>query len=83
MGETIAVSLVVGNSPVIRASLFAPGATIPSWIASSFREATSIGLHRSALLGLALVLVAVTFALAAASRLLVSGSRSRALGGNR
>ena len=71
LGETIAVTMVIGNSPAIKASLFASGATIPSWIASSFREATSIGLHRSALLGLAVILVAVTFALTAASRLLV------------
>lgn len=71
LGETIAVSLVVGNTPKISTTLFGSGATIPSWIASSFREATSVGLHRSALLGLALVLIALTFALAALSRLLV------------
>jgi phosphate transport system permease protein len=71
LGETIAVSMVVGNNPQIRASLFQPAATIPSWIASSFREATSVGLHRSALLALAVVLVLVAFVLAALSRLLV------------
>ena len=76
LGETIAVTMVIGNSPLIKASLLAPSATIPSWIASSFREATSIGLHRSALLGLALILVVVTFALTAASRLLVGRTRS-------
>jgi len=72
LGETIAVSMVVGNVPEIRASLFDAGATIPSWIASSFREATSVGLHRSALLALAVVLVMLAFVLAALSRLLVS-----------
>jgi phosphate transport system permease protein len=71
LGETIAVSMVVGNVPRIGASLFEPGATIPSWIASSFREATSVGLHRSALMALAVVLVIVAFVLAALSRLLV------------
>ena len=76
LGETIAVTMVIGNSPAIRGSLLASGATIPSWIASSFREATSVGLHRSALLGLAVILVAVTFALTAASRLLVARTRS-------
>jgi phosphate transport system permease protein len=75
LGETIAVSLVVGNTPAIRASLLSSGATIPSWIASSFREATSTGLHRSALLGLAVVLVGVTFVLTAASRLLIARTR--------
>jgi phosphate transport system permease protein len=71
LGETIAVSMIVGNVPRIGTSLFEPGATIPSWIASSFREATSVGLHRSALMALAVVLVIVAFVLAALSRLLV------------
>jgi hypothetical protein len=71
LGETIAVSLVVGNTPRIGWSLMQPGATIPSWIASSFREATSVGLHRSALLALAVTLVIVAFVLAVLSRLLV------------
>ena len=71
LGETIAVSLVVGNTPRIGWSLMDPGATIPSWIASSFREATSVGLHRSALLALAVTLVVMAFILALLSRLLV------------
>jgi len=68
------VSLVVGNTPRIGWSLMQPGATIPSWIASSFREATSVGLHRSALLALAVTLVIVAFVLAVLSRLLVRRS---------
>jgi phosphate transport system permease protein len=71
LGETIAVSMVVGNNPQIKLSLFEAGATIPSWIASRFREATSVGLHRSALLALAVVLVVMAFIMAVASRLLV------------
>jgi phosphate transport system permease protein len=71
LGETIAVSMVVGNVPQIHASLFGPAATIPSWIASSFREATSVGLHRSALLALAVVLVGLAFLLASLSQLFV------------
>ena len=71
LGETIAVAMVVGNTPQINTSLFQSGATIPSWIASSFRDATSVGFTRSGLLGLAVVLVLVTFGLAALSRLLV------------
>ena len=71
LGETIAVSMVVGNVPRIGVSLIGPGATIPSWIASSFREATSVGLHRSALLALAVVLVIMAFIMAFTSRLLV------------
>jgi phosphate transport system permease protein len=72
LGETIAVSLVVGNGLGIGASLFKPGFTIPAVIASEFREATGVGVHRSALLALAVVLVAIAFVLAALSRLLVS-----------
>ncbi len=72
LGETIAVSMVVGNRPQVGTSLFQAGATIPSWIASSFREATSVGLHRSALLALAVVLVGVALLLAFLSRLFVS-----------
>jgi phosphate transport system permease protein len=71
LGETIAVSLLVGNGLGIGASLFRPGYTIPAVIASEFREATSVGVHRSALLALAVVLVGIALALAAASRLLV------------
>ncbi len=71
LGETIAVSMVVGNVPQIGVSLLGPAATIPSWIASSFREATSVGLHRSALLALAVVLVIMAFILALLSRVLV------------
>lgn len=71
LGETIAVSMVIGNAPHIGTSLFASGATIPSWIASSFREATSVGLHRSALLALGLVLIVLALTLASLSRLLV------------
>lgn len=79
LGETIAVSMVVGNVPRIGVSLLGPAATIPSWIASSFREATSVGLHRSALLALAVVLVIMAFIMAFASRLLV-GRTERAVG---
>jgi phosphate transport system permease protein len=71
LGETIAVSLVVGNGLGIGASLFKPGYTIPAIIASEFREATNVGVHRSALLALAVILVAIALILAAMSRLLV------------
>jgi len=71
LGETIAVAMVIGNVPKIGWSLLAPAATIPSWIASSFREASSVGLHRSALLALAVTLVIWSFLLALVSRVLV------------
>lgn len=71
LGETIAVAMVIGNSPWTHGSLFQPGYTIPAVIANEFREATSVGLHRSALLALAIVLVAIALILASLSRLLV------------
>jgi phosphate transport system permease protein len=74
LGETVAVAMLIGNGLGISASLFAPGYTIPAVIANEFREATSIGLHRSALLALALILVVIAFLLAAVSRLLVGGA---------
>jgi phosphate transport system permease protein len=71
LGETIAVSMMIGNGLGITPNLLSPGYTIPAVIANEFREATSVGLHRSALLALAIVLVAIALLLAAASRLLV------------
>jgi phosphate transport system permease protein len=79
LGETIAVSMVVGNGLGIGSSLFRAGYTIPAVIASEFREATNVGVHRSALLALAVVLVAVALLLAAMSRLLV-GRTQRLVG---
>jgi phosphate transport system permease protein len=82
LGETIAVSLLVGNGLGIGASLFRPGYTIPAVIASEFREATSVGVHRSALLALAVVLVGIALVLAALSRLLVRRTSRLVEGGN-
>jgi phosphate transport system permease protein len=82
LGETIAVSLLVGNGLGIGASLFRPGYTIPAVIASEFREATNVGVHRSALLALAVVLVGIALALAALSRLLVRRTTELLAGGS-
>jgi phosphate transport system permease protein len=78
LGETIAVSMLIGNGLGISASLLSPGYTIPAVIANEFREATSTGLQHSALLALALILVAISFLLAALSRLLVKRSERTA-----
>jgi phosphate transport system permease protein len=78
LGETIAVSMVIGNGLGISSSLLAPGYTIPAVIANEFREATSTGLQHSSLLALALVLVAISLLLAAASRLLLRRSEKMA-----
>jgi phosphate transport system permease protein len=70
LGETIAVAMVIGNSTKLGVSLFRPGYTIPAVIANEFREA-STGLHKSALLALALMLVVISLILAALSRLVI------------
>ena len=70
LGETMAVTMVIGNSPEIHASLFAPGYTLPAVIANEFAEAVT-QLHTGALAGLALVLFGLTVLLNAGARLLV------------
>ncbi len=62
LGETMAVTMVIGNSPEIHASLFAPGYSLPAVIANEFAEATG-AVHTGALAALALVLFALTLLL--------------------
>jgi len=59
LGETMAVTMVIGNTPQIVASLFAPGYTLASVIANEFTEATGSA-YLSALFELGLVLLGVT-----------------------
>ena len=59
LGETMAVTMVIGNDPSIHASLFAPGYTIAAVIANEFTEATG-DVYLSALVELGLVLFALT-----------------------
>jgi phosphate transport system permease protein len=70
LGETMAVTMVIGNVPQIRASLFAPGYSIAAVVANEFTEATG-DLHLSALIELALVLFALTIIINGLARLLV------------
>ncbi|MCS7201360.1 MAG: phosphate ABC transporter permease subunit PstC [Dictyoglomus sp.] len=60
LGETMAVTMVIGNSPQISLSLFSPGYTISSTIANEFTEAVG-KLHLSTLIELALILFFITF----------------------
>ena len=71
LGETMAVTMVIGNAPQISASLFAPGYSLPAVIANEFAEAVS-SVHIGALAGLGLILFATTFILNAAARVLVT-----------
>ncbi|HET6410749.1 MAG TPA: phosphate ABC transporter permease subunit PstC [Anaeromyxobacter sp.] len=70
LGETMAVAMVIGNAPEIRASLFAPGYTLPAVLANEFSEATS-ATHIGALAGLGLVLFGITVLFNAVARILL------------
>jgi phosphate transport system permease protein len=70
LGETMAVVMLIGNSPQIDFSIFAVGYSIPSVIANELGTASS-DLHRSALIELGLVLFAVTVLVNALARLLI------------
>ena len=84
LGETMAVTMVIGNRHEIAASLFAPGYTMAAAIANEFAEAVG-DLHLSALTYVAFVLFVVTVLVNAGARLLIwrvargSGAGSRAL----
>ena len=70
LGETMAVTMVIGNRHEIAASLFAPGYTMASLIANEFSEATD-DLHLSALMALGTVLFVITLVVNAIARWLV------------
>lgn len=70
LGETMAVTMVIGNSPVISASLLSPGDSIASVIASQFKEATG-ELYTQSLIELGLVLFLLTFLLNGAARIMI------------
>lgn len=72
IGETMAVTMVIGNSPQISASLFEPANTIASLLAANFAEATD-ELYLSALIEIGLVLFLVTFVVNAFAKLLIMG----------
>ena len=70
LGETMAVTMVIGNSPTISKSLFAPGYTLASVIANEFAEASD-DTYRSALIEIGLALFLVTIVVNIFARLLV------------
>lgn len=70
LGETMAVTMVIGNRHEVAASLFAPGYTMASLIANEFSEATN-DLHLSALMAVGATLLAVTILVNAIARWLV------------
>ena len=70
LGETMAVTMVIGNRPEVPHSIFDSSQTIASQIATTFNEA-SVGLQTSALIALGLVLLVSTMTLNVVARLLV------------
>jgi phosphate transport system permease protein len=70
LGETMAVTFVVGNAHRISASLLAPGTTISASIANEFTEAVG-DLYTSSLIALGVLLFVITFAVIACARLLL------------
>jgi len=70
IGETMAVTMVIGNAPNISMSLLSPAYTMPSVIANEFAETTS-KLHASALMEIGLILMVVTLIINAMARLLI------------
>jgi phosphate transport system permease protein len=71
MGETIAVALVIGSSPQITAHLFSSGDNLAAVVANQFGEAG--GVHRSALVGLGVVLFGMTILVNVLARTIVNG----------
>ena len=70
LGETMAVTFVIGNSFDLSGSLIMPGTSIASTIANEFNEASG-DLHRSALIALAFVLFLLTFIVLAGAKLML------------
>jgi len=70
LGETMAVTFVIGNAHRLRASLFAPATTISATIANEFTEATD-ELYTSSLIALGLILFIITFIVLALARLML------------
>src|SRR4051795_7859129 len=75
IGETIAVTIVIGNAPQIGDSLFDQGYTLAAVIANEFGEAASTPIHRAALIAAGLVLFVLTLIVNALARILVNRNK--------
>ena len=71
LGETMAITFVIGNTNRISASLFSPGNTIASLIALEFPESPAGSLKLSSLLALGVILMVISFITLACSRALL------------
>ena len=79
LGETMAVTFVIGNAHHIASSLFAPGTTISATIANEFTEAVS-DLYRASLIELGLILFFITFIVLASAQIMLRALEKRAGG---
>jgi phosphate transport system permease protein len=79
LGETMAVTFVIGNAHKIDPSLFAPGTTISATIANEFTEAVG-DLYLSSLIAMGLILFCITFVVLAAAQLMLRELERRAGG---
>jgi phosphate transport system permease protein len=77
LGETMAVTFVIGNAHRVSASLFAPGTTISATIANEFTEADG-EIYTSSLIALGLILFVMTFIILAAARYMLMRIERRA-----
>jgi phosphate transport system permease protein len=76
LGETMAITFVIGNAHKLSWSLFAPGNSIASTLANEFAEADSV-LHVSSLFALGLILFVITFIVLSAAKLMLMGMARR------
>ena len=76
LGETMAVTFVIGNAHNINASLFMPGTTISATLANEFTEAVG-DIYTSSLLALGMILFLITFVVLALAQLLLLRTRAR------
>ncbi len=77
LGETMAVTFVIGNAHKISASILAPGTTISASIANEFTEAVG-DLYTSSLIALGLILFVITFIVLAAARIMLARMNAKA-----
>jgi phosphate transport system permease protein len=77
LGETMAVTFVIGNAHIVPSSLFSPGTSISATIANEFTEATS-ELYTSSLISLGLILFFITFVVLACAQLMLRSLEARA-----
>ncbi|OJU80615.1 MAG: phosphate ABC transporter permease subunit PstC [Solirubrobacterales bacterium 70-9] len=74
IGETIAVTIVIGDNPILGHSIFGQGYTLAAVIANEFNEAAANPVHKAALIGAGLVLFVLTLIVNSIARLVVMRS---------